>query len=65
MLSNKKKSNKKSKGYRLEPATHKLISEMCRILKADQNEVLTLACRNYYSIIKEKSSGNYKTALAN
>ena len=48
MRSYKKKSNKISKGYRLEPSTHKLIIDICRILKADQNEVLTLACRNYY-----------------
>jgi len=44
----KKKSAKKSKGYRLKTSTHKLIDKMQKILQCSQDEVVTTACRKLY-----------------
>ena len=54
MISNAKKklktkSKKKTRGYRLKPETHKLISKIQKILKSDQDEAIAGACNLFYS----------------
>lgn len=44
----KNKTAKTSKGYRLNVSTHKLIDKMQLILKADQNTIITKACKMLY-----------------
>jgi len=48
----KKKTDKKSKGYRLKMSTHKLIDKMQEILQCSQDEVITNACWMFYKDIK-------------
>jgi hypothetical protein len=52
----KKKSGKKSKGYRLKISTHKLIDKMQEILQCSQDEVITSACRKFYEDIKTNNN---------
>jgi hypothetical protein len=44
----KHKSEKVAKGYRLKKSTHKLIDKLQLILKADQDAVITKACKMLY-----------------
>lgn len=52
VLIKKIRSDKISKGYRLQRSTHKLIDKLQKILLADQNEVITKACEMLYKRIK-------------
>lgn len=49
----KLKPAKTSKGYRLKISTHKLIDKLQVILNADQDTVITKACRFFYKEIKK------------
>jgi hypothetical protein len=51
----KSKAEKTSKGYRLNISTHKLIDKIQIILNADQNTVITKACKKLYSELKKTS----------
>jgi hypothetical protein len=53
MTSFKKKSRKTAKGYRLKPETHKLINKLCELLEADQDEVISKACRKIYKEVSK------------
>jgi hypothetical protein len=44
----KHKTEKIAKGYRLKKSTHKLIDRMQVLLKADQDTVITKACKMLY-----------------
>jgi hypothetical protein len=44
-ISKKIKSDKISKGYRLRTSTHRLIGKMQEIMNANQDSVITKACR--------------------
>lgn len=48
VLIQKPKSVKKAKGYRLKPATHKLIDKLQVMLNADQDKVISDACKLLY-----------------
>jgi hypothetical protein len=56
----KKKPIKYSKGYRLRPETHELISRIQRRLDTSSDSVLFNACREYYIKIKSKKSDKTK-----
>jgi hypothetical protein len=43
------KSNKKTRGYRLKPETHKLISKIQKMLNSDQDEAIASACNLFYT----------------
>ena len=47
------KSNKKTRGYRLKPETHKLISKIQKMLNSDQDEAIAGACYMYYAELKK------------
>lgn len=49
-----KKNRKISKGYRLRPQTHRLISKVQKLLKGDYDDVLWLLCNEY--IIKTENN---------
>jgi len=53
----KHKTEKIAKGYRLKKSTHKLIDKIQVILKADQDTVITKACKMLY---REVSNGNHR-----
>ncbi len=53
LISRKKKTEKISKGYRLKISTHKLIDKIQIILNADQDTVITQACRAYYKSLNK------------
>ena len=44
----KNKSEKTAKGYRLKKTTHKLIDKLQMLMKADQDTVITKACKMLY-----------------
>jgi hypothetical protein len=46
-----KKNLKVSKGYRLKPATHKLIRTIQELMGSNQDEVIGKACRFFYEEI--------------
>lgn len=50
-----KKNRKISKGYRLRPQTHRLISKVQKLLKGDYDDALWLLCNEYITKIN-----NYK-----
>jgi len=50
----KHKSEKTSKGYRLKVSTHRLIDKIQTIMKADQDKVITTACRKLYKELRKK-----------
>lgn len=53
----KHKTEKIAKGYRLKKTTHKLIDKIQIILKADQDTVITKACKLLYrDLTKHKNS---------
>lgn len=55
----KQKSEKISKGYRLNPKTHKLIDELQIILKLSQDEVIYRACEKLFSDIKKSKKNEH------
>ena len=48
----KVKPNKTAKGYRLKVSTHKLIDKIQLMLSADQDTVITKACKLLYKELK-------------
>jgi len=48
MLIIKHKAEKTAKGYRLKKTTHKLIDKLQMIMKANQDTVITKACKMLY-----------------
>lgn len=54
-----KKDKKISKGYRLRPETHKMITKVQKILKTDYDDTLWFLCNEYIiklnNIIKENT----------
>jgi hypothetical protein len=50
----KKKSQKISKGYRLKPATHRIIYRIQEVISGDQDEAIAKACRMYYRSLLSK-----------
>lgn len=54
----KPKSKKISKGYRLRPSTHKLIDKLQIMLNADQDEVITKACKMFFDNLKRENKNN-------
>ena len=62
----KKKSDKVSKGYRLKPATHKIIYKIQEIICGDQDEAIAKACRMYYrTLVLKKRNPNKQTIYSN
>jgi hypothetical protein len=53
LIRKNKKNIKTSKGYRLKVSTHKLIDKMQFMLEADQDKVITKACRLLYNELKK------------
>jgi hypothetical protein len=53
LITKPKKTNKTAKGYRLKVSTHKLIDKLQFMLKADQDTVITKACRMLYIELKK------------
>lgn len=56
LISKQKKVStaKTSKGYRLKISTHKLIDKIQLMLSADQDTVITKACRLLYKELNKK-----------
>jgi hypothetical protein len=52
----RRKYEKISKGYRLKPSTHKLIDKLQVMLNADQNTVITKACRLLLNKLNQKNN---------
>jgi len=52
-ISGNNKSKKRTRGYRLKPATHKLILKIQEILKSDQDEAIACACSMFYTELKK------------
>ncbi|MBZ0203191.1 MAG: hypothetical protein K8I03_09270 [Ignavibacteria bacterium] len=52
----KHKTEKSAKGYRLKKSTHKLIDKIQVMLNADQDTVITRACKLLYVDLKNKQS---------
>ena len=50
------KSNKKTRGYRLKPETHKLISKIQKILNSDQDEAIAAACGTFYRELQKTAA---------
>jgi hypothetical protein len=53
MLIIKNKTEKIAKGYRLKKTTHKLIDKLQMLLLADQDTVITKACKMLYKQLKK------------
>jgi hypothetical protein len=51
-----RKSNKKTRGYRLKPETHKLIGKIQELLNSDQDEAT--ACRTFYLELQKTGAQN-------
>jgi len=49
----KNKTEKTAKGYRLKKTTHKLIDKMQLLMKADQDTVITKACKMLYKQLEK------------
>ena len=48
------KSDKRTRGYRLKPATHTLIVKIQELLQSDQDKAIAGACTMFYNEIKKK-----------
>jgi hypothetical protein len=48
------KANKIARGYRLKPETHQLIVRIQKILKTDQDTVISGACNMYFELLLNK-----------
>lgn len=53
LIKKTKKNNKTSKGYRLKLTTHRLIDKLQFMLNADQDTVITKACRMLHNDLKK------------
>jgi hypothetical protein len=65
LINRKRKTEKTSKGYRLKITTHKLIDKIQIILNADQDEVITRACRAYYKSLNKLNNKLIKKSSNN
>lgn len=54
----KRKTEKTAKEYRLKRSTHRLIDKMQVIMKADQDTVITKACKLLYKDLEDKKTNN-------
>lgn len=52
----KGKIQKRTRGYRLKPATHMLIVKIQKLLKSDQDEAIACACSMFYLELKKRDS---------
>jgi hypothetical protein len=52
------KSNKRTRGYRLKPGTHKLISKIQKLLNSDQDEAIATACSTFYDELQKTAAKN-------
>ncbi|MBN8584394.1 MAG: hypothetical protein J0M37_04805 [Ignavibacteria bacterium] len=52
-----KKDKKISKGYRLRPETHKMITKVQKILKTDYDDTLTALCAYF---LKKNNTNQFK-----
>ncbi|MBZ0203904.1 MAG: hypothetical protein K8I03_12870 [Ignavibacteria bacterium] len=55
-----KKNKTISKGYRLKPETHKLITKIQRSLKISTDEVLNKACSKYFEELNPDNGKSIK-----
>lgn len=55
-----KKNRKISKGYRLRPETHKLISKVQKYLKSDYDDTLWFLCNEYIIKLNNNIKENSK-----
>jgi hypothetical protein len=60
MLIIKNKTEKIAKGYRLRKSTHNLIDKLQMIMRADQDTVITRACRMMYRDLRKRINQNNK-----
>ena len=51
----KGKIPKRTRGYRLKPATHMLIVKIQKLLKSDQDEAIACACNMFYEVLRKKT----------
>ena len=49
------KTNKRTRGYRLKPETHKLIVKIQKMLKSDQDAAIAGACRIFYAELQKNN----------
>lgn len=54
MKTYRKKINKISKGYRLKPETHKLVSKIQKSINGDRDEAVAAACIAYFNNLELK-----------
>ena len=47
------RSKKKTRGYRLKPATHLLIGKIQELMQSDQDEAIAGACSMFYSELQK------------
>lgn len=48
----KPKEQKKTRGYRLKPSTHEVISKIQKLMMCDQDKAISEACNKFYNEIK-------------
>jgi hypothetical protein len=56
MNNDSKRSNKKTRGYRLKPETHSMIVKIQNLLGSDQDEVIASACTLLYAELQKNVS---------
>jgi hypothetical protein len=49
-------SNKRTRGYRLKPETHRLIVKIQKMLKSDQDMAIAGACSMFYAELQKNGS---------
>jgi hypothetical protein len=47
------KLQKRTRGYRLKPSTHKLIVKIQKLMQSDQDEAIAGACSMFYTELKK------------
>jgi len=52
------KPAKKTRGYRLKPATHLLIGKIQELMQSDQDEAIACACSMFYSDLQKNKAAN-------
>jgi hypothetical protein len=55
MKNDSKRSNKKTRGYRLKPETHSMIVKIQNLLGSDQDEAIAAACTLLYAELQKTS----------
>jgi len=50
------KAQKRTRGYRLKPATHSLIVKIQKMLSSDQDEAIAGACSLFYAELKKNEN---------